>query len=184
MGMYSLRPSKEMSVLTYRQIALNHAVLYVGVHEDPPGSNRGELIDKWLRGAGVPVGNPWCMAFVHAMFKEAGLNIGGGASVGNFRDWARAHHWIWAKTGKPGDVVCYEWENDNWPDHVGFIHHVATKNSKIVHWNGVIEKVHKGDFITIEGNTAIGNDSNGGRVMYRARNPKLCQIVRIPGSPK
>jgi hypothetical protein len=169
--------------MTYRQIALDHATLYVGVHEQPAGSNRGPLIDQWLRAAGVPPGNPWCMAFVRAMFWEAGYKLGGGASVGNFQAWAKAKHYVWATVAKPGDVACYEWEHDNWPDHVGIVHHVATKNSRIVHWDGTIEPVRKGDVIAIEGNTAIGDDSDGGRVMFRARHPQLCKFARIPGSP-
>jgi hypothetical protein len=35
--------------------------------------------------------------------------------------------------------------------------------------------------IAVEGNTAIGNDSDGGRVMFRPRPQKLCRFVRVPG---
>src|SRR4051812_31270525 len=166
--------------MTYRQTALDHAAMYVGVHEVPAGSNKGPHINGWLKDAGVPPGNPWCMAFIHGMFLEAGYTLGGGASVGNFEAWARAHHYVWASVPKPGDIACYEWEHDNWPDHVGIVHHVAVKHSRIVHWDGTVEPVRKGDVIAIEGNTSIGNDSDGGRVMYRSRKQVLCTFARIP----
>jgi hypothetical protein len=54
---------------------------------------------------------------------------------------------------KPGDVVCYDWDGDGVADHTGLFDH----------WNG------GNDFVAVEGNTALGNDSNGGQVMERTR---------------
>lgn len=166
-----------------RLAALNEAVHYLGVHEVPPGSNSGPHITGWLHAAGVADHNPWCMAFVHAMFADQGVILAGGASVESFEDWGRKHGQL-VKFPEPGDVVCYDWNADNWADHVGIVHHLATRNGRIVHWDGQVEPTHKGDIIAIEGNTAIGNDSNGGRVMFRARDPKVCRFVRVPGNAK
>jgi hypothetical protein len=120
------------------------------------------------------------MAFVHAMFAEVGVHLGGGASVGNFEAWARKQGAM-VKIPKAGDIVCYDWNADRWADHVGIVHHICPKDSVIVHWDGTKEVTRKGDIIAIEGNTAIGNDSDGGRIMFRARKPSVCKFVRIPG---
>src|SRR5712691_10306265 len=91
--------------------AARRAVSLKGVSEQPPGSNRGREIDAWNIGAGVPVGSPWCMSFVHAMFKACGLTLGGWGSVGNFLAWADQHHYEVARPFR-GDLVCYFWDAD------------------------------------------------------------------------
>jgi hypothetical protein len=150
--------------------ALERSKRYVGVKEEPPGSNRGPLIDRWLRDAGVPPGNPWCMAFVRAMFRECGRILGGGASVGRFEQWAHEHGEL-VKRPFRGDVVCYRFDSDDWPDHVGLVDRVLA-----VRWLG-------GRFVgtirTVEGNTAHGNDANGGQVQVRYRSALRCTFARI-----
>ena len=72
-----------------------------------------------------------------------------------------------------GDLVCYRFDADNWPDHVGIIDRVL-----VVRWSG-------GQFVglarTIEGNTSAGNDANGGQVQIRYRwlaaNAKFIRLV-------
>ncbi len=49
---------------------LSIANKYVGVAEDPHGSNRGTLIDKWNQQSNVPVGSFWCCSFVSAVGRE------------------------------------------------------------------------------------------------------------------
>lgn len=100
---------------------------------------------------------PWCVVFVWWCFQQAGaaeLFYGGGktASCTALRDWAKQNgQWV---TGgyRPGDVVIYDWHDDGKPDHCG-----------------IIETVGGSTVVAIEGNTAIGNDSNGGEVMRRTR---------------
>jgi cell wall-associated NlpC family hydrolase len=112
------------------------------------------------------------MAFVHAMYQDAGLEIGGGASVGFFEDWARKRGYLTTAPMR-GDIICYRFDADNWPDHVGIV------------TEGVFGRFFKrfGMVRTIEGNTAVGNDDNGGRVMRRTRRISRCRFVRVPGSP-
>lgn len=119
-----------------RICALARASTYVGVREDPPGSNRGHLIDAWNRLAGVPVGSKWCMSFQHAMFLACGITLGGWASVGNFLAWAVANHYEVRRPFR-GDLICFEWEQDTWPDHVGQVEHVLAlrwRGSRFVGW--------------------------------------------------
>ena len=41
---------------------------YVGKREE--GNNSGEMVKRFLKSIGLGVGNPWCMAFVYAIFEE------------------------------------------------------------------------------------------------------------------
>jgi hypothetical protein len=37
---------------------------------------------------------------------------------------AQKHGW-WQPAGpQRGDLVCFEWEKDSWPDHIGIVEHV------------------------------------------------------------
>lgn len=157
--------------------ALDHARSYLGVKESPPGSNRGPLIDGWLRQAGVAPGNPWCAAFLSAMFAKAGrvLTFPNRASVGYFEQWARANGYLVARPLK-GDVVCYRFDGDDWPDHVGIVERVLA-----LRWR---DRVFVGWCQTIEGNTSsgvTGSQSDGGGVFRRRRWINRARFARIPG---
>lgn len=41
---------------------------YVGKKEE--GNNAGEMVKSFLKSVGLGTGNPWCMAFVYAIFEE------------------------------------------------------------------------------------------------------------------
>lgn len=147
------------------------------VKEQPPGSNWGPRVAQYLHSAGWSSPAPWCMAFMHWCFRQAGkvLIYPYPASVGFFENWANKNGYL---VNRPlrGDLVCYRFDADNWPDHVGIVSRVLA-----VRWRG-------GRFVgwvkTVEGNTSYGNDANGGRVMYRYRwmNART-RFVRIPGEP-
>ena len=157
--------------------ALDYARQYVGTKESPPGSNRGPLIDKWNRAAGVPKGSPWCMSFLRACFKLAGVTLGGGASVGFFEEWAVQHGELIVRRPFKGDVVCYRWDSDDWPDHVAIVEKVLA-----LRWRG---KAFVGWIQTVEGNTSAGvrgSQANGGGVYRRRRWVSRCKFVRI-GDP-
>jgi hypothetical protein len=62
---------------------------FVGTVENPPGSNRGELIDALNKAAGIPLGSPWCAAFATGMYHYCEKNpfaksIGSAVGV---KDW-------------------------------------------------------------------------------------------------
>lgn len=150
---------------SFREAALRAAVSDIGVTEHPPNSNWGPRVSQYLVAAGIHTPAPWCMAAVHFWFKEAGLDLKypNEASVGFFQQWANQHGYV-VHAPERGDVVCYQFDADNWPDHVG-----------------IVEKVDGGTIHTVEGNTAYGNDANGGQVMRRVRRISRCVFVRIPG---
>lgn len=151
--------------MTYREKALRIAEGELGVTEFPPGTNRGPRVNQYLAAADLGPGYPWCMAFVNWAYKQAGLDLEypNEASVGFFLDWAKRNGYV-VHAPQRGDVVCYRFDADDWPDHTGIV--VDASLTRIV---------------AIEGNTAYGDDANGGKVMHRTRQTARCAFVRIPG---
>ena len=60
------------------QKVINKAASYLGVHENPMGSNTdyGGPIDRWEAFWGMR-GEPWCNIFADAMYREAGVSDDG-----------------------------------------------------------------------------------------------------------
>jgi hypothetical protein len=155
---------------------LEQARLYLLVKEDPPGTNRGPHIDRWCKWANGLTGYPWCAAFVCGMIREAcGLIIPEPrrASVGFLEAWAKSIGHL-LKPGErpiPGDLICYRFDSDNWPDHIGIVDKVIA-----VRWL-------RGNFLgtvrTLEGNTSAGNDANGGQVQARWRSVPRSSFIRV-----
>jgi hypothetical protein len=134
----------------------------LGMTEDPPGSNRCPITAEFgLIG-------PWCMMAVSLAFKHgAGIILGddtpppwgywpgrGFAYVPAFEAWAKTRgYWEGVRTPDPGWVACYDWNGDGIADHVGIVKRY----------------LGGGRFLALEGNTGLGNDSNGGELMSRLR---------------
>lgn len=133
-----------------------------GYHERPAGSNK----TKYGKEYGMN-GTPWCAIFVWWCFKHAGaseLFFGGKktAYVPALADYYIAHKRIVKKThGKAGDIVFFDFDHNGNSDHVGFV------------W----KYLGNGWYKTLEGNTGVGNNANGGKVMFRKRH--ISQISRI-----
>lgn len=130
----------------------------LGVREWPAGSNRNPF-GAWYGEDGVP----WCAIFVSYCFAEgAGVILGRGhprgtacglASVVDLEEWLRTSgQWLGATEPRRGDLALFNWDGGV-PDHVGIVD----------------RRLAGGRFASIEGNTAVGNDSNGGEVMRRIR---------------
>jgi peptidoglycan hydrolase-like protein with peptidoglycan-binding domain len=126
----------------------------IGYKESPSGSNK----TKYGKAYGMD-GQPWCAMFVWWVFKEAGcseLFYGGkkNAYCPTIADYYIAKKQTVSKSkGEPGDIVLFDFNNNNSSDHIGII---EKRNSD-------------GTYTCIEGNTAVGNNSNGGQVMRRTR---------------
>ena len=162
--------------MTYREQALRIALREVGAKETPAGSNWGARVAQYLAAAGIKSPAPWCAAFVTWCFQRAGMTITtpGPASVENWEQWAAKAGYIAARPLR-ADLVCYDWNADNWYDHIGFVVKVLA-----LRWKGT---AFVGWVKTVEGNTSVGNDSNGGEVMIRYRWISNAKFVRIPGAP-
>ena len=63
-----------------------------------------------------------------------------------------------------GDIVLFDWNSDGRFDHTGIFK----------------EKISATKFKSIEGNTSLKNDSNGGEVMERVRDFKTAIFARKP----
>lgn len=126
----------------------------IGTKESPRNSNKV----KYAKEYGMN-GQPWCAMFVWWVFKKAGcpeLFYGGKKSAycPTIADYYIAkNQTVYKDEGKPGDIVLFDWNKNNSSDHIGII---EKKNSD-------------GKYGTIEGNTSLSNNSNGGQVMRRTR---------------
>jgi len=126
----------------------------VGQGEVPLNSNKTKY-GKWFGFDGVA----WCGMFVSWCYAQAGFPLG---NIGFSKGFAGCQTAVaYYKKNKKitafpesGDIVFFDWNADGRYDHTGLF----------VKW---IEP--NKTFETIEGNTAVGNDSNGGTVMRRNR---------------
>ena len=125
----------------------------IGTVESPKNSNKTKY-GKWFGFDGVA----WCGIFVSWCYAQAGSPLG---NIGFTKGFAGCQTAVanFKKAGKitkkpvAGDIVFFDWNKDGIYDHTGIF----------VKW---IDEDH---FETVEGNTAIDNDSNGGTVRKRIR---------------
>ena len=137
---------------------LSIAAWQIGVQESPANSNRVKYND-WYYGRSVSgSAYPWCVTFVEWVFDQAGYNLFRTASCGSLYNRYKVFSpkQIVTYGFKPGDLVLFDFSGKK----------TATQHI------GIVESVcGDGTLNTIEGNTGIGNDSNGGAVMRRKRSP-------------
>lgn len=115
-------------------------------------------------------GQPWCAYFQIYNFKKAGNNFlescPNPAYCPNLESWAKKHG-LWKLSGKPGDLVLFDWNSNKSPDHVGM----------------VIKKNSNGTYTTVEGNTSNASNGNGGCVQIRVRETRwILGFIRPPYS--
>lgn len=144
------------AAINRRAVAL--ALQEVGTTEHPPGSNEQRYGKEW-REDGVP----WCGLAVASWWRRAGHNITRELAllidyVPELVSLAKQKQYRltivhWTRV-KPGDAVAFDFDGGA-ADHVGLF----------LEW---IDK-KAGTFRAVEGNTGIGNNSNGGQVMVRTR---------------
>jgi hypothetical protein len=139
-------PAPGTSVLAGK--ALEIALGYEGVKELP--GNRGEFVDACLTMVGVPVGNPWCQAFVYRVYREASEALKVGNPVP--RVGGVLNHWRQTPGRKinkgkerpiAGDVLIY--------DHGKGLGHIAI----------LVQHNEDGTIRTVEGNTSLSGSRNG-----------------------
>jgi len=126
----------------------------VGQGEVPLNSNKTKY-GKWFGFDGVA----WCGMFVSWCYYQAGQPLG---KIGFTKGFAGCQTAVayFKKAGQvtntplEGDIVFFDWNNDGRYDHTGLF----------VKWIEVGKT-----FETIEGNTSLTNQSNGGQVMRRNR---------------
>ena len=129
----------------------------VGVTEYPPNSNNVKYNTEYY---GKPVSGsnyPWCCVFVWWVFKhQSKFILKKTARCTTLGEWFKDND-RWYTTPQVGDVVFFKFPTNNrWTNHVGIV------------------KSIKGNTIeTIEGNTSVNSDDNGGAVMIRQRTSNI-----------
>lgn len=136
------------------------AIAQIGVAEQPENSNTVKyntwFYDKVVKGKDFA----WCGTFVSWCFAQAGVQLpvidysrgfaGTNYAMNNLHKWGKKVDRFHVQKG---DVVFFDFQGDKRFDHTGIF----------------LEHVGENMFLCIEGNTSLGNDSNGGRVMKRTR---------------
>lgn len=129
------------------------ALAEIGTKESPANTNN-QKYGAWFGWNGVA----WCAIFVSWCYANAGFQLTGlgwpKGFAGCMDGVSRFTKLGWL-TNKPavGDIVFFDWNSDGRWDHTGI-------------FAGDIDGV---SFKTIEGNTSLTNQSNGGEVMERKR---------------
>jgi len=157
-------PTPPPSKGTLRSQALAKAITQIGIKESPAYSNVTPYT-KWYGMTG-----PWCAMFTTWSYEM----VGDSPSFVKGKNYAYVPYIVNdARAGRngltvtsspvPGDLVCYDWERDGTFDHVGLFEGWMSGSQ----------------FSAIEGNTATGNDSNGGQVMRRNRSTQSQTTVFV-----
>ena len=129
---------------------INLAEKYIGCNE-ADGSHR-QIIDRynahrpWARGHMMSYAEPWCDTFVSFLFICLNaVDLIGGTECGvewHVKLFQKAGIWIedGTITPLPGDIICYNWDDDTQPND-GYSDHI-----------GIVESVGGGKIVLIEGN--------------------------------
>lgn len=134
----------------------------IGTVEVPANSNKTKY-GKWF---GLD-GFAWCGMFVSWCYAQAGKQL---PKIGYLKGFAGCqtayayfvkNGWL-VSTPQPGDIVLFDWNGDKRYDHTGIF----------------VKKIDSDHFETIEGNTSMVNQSNGGQVMRRVRTYKTAIFAR------
>ena len=141
--------------------------LKLGVKEDPDGSNRSELIDKYTGFTGKDAkrkGPPWCAYFVSWCVNQGANGKGPFGTIGSAQNiglWAKKRGLALipgAATLRPGDIFIIA--RDDVHGHCGFVRQVAPGPG--------------GAIVTVEGNAGNAVRSHNRKVA------DLTTIVRLP----
>ena len=146
------------------QQLLDIARAELGTKESPAGSNN-VMYNTAYYGREVYDGLwdtefPWCVVFLWWCFRQAGAAelFYGGSKTASCRQLMAYHKRQAVTDYQPGDIIFYNFHGKTTAEHVG-----------------ICESAGGSSIVTIEGNTGVGNDANGGAVMRRTR--PLGQIV-------
>lgn len=149
-----------------RQTIIDTAAAENGTTEIPANSNLTKY-GKWYGFDGVA----WCAMFVSWVYDKSGHPLGKIDDAKGYRYCPSAYN-FWKTNNRittepqKGDIVLFDWTGDGKCDHTGIF----------VEW-----KTPGKSFLSWEGNTALGDDSDGGHVMIRTRNSGTVKAFVNPG---
>ena len=142
---------------------------YIGVEEQPRGSNRGPHINDFLAHVGLPPGHPWCTAFVSFCVHKAAQELG--------------MEMDFPKTGWTPSLLSYAKKKSRLitrneieagvKPRPGWIALFYYPNLQRVAHSGIVERyLPLGMVVTIEGNTNNDGSREGYKVCRRLRKLK------------
>lgn len=139
------------------QEILKVAVSQIGIKESPAGSNNVKYNTEYYGTAVRGSAYPWCVCFCWWIFKAAGAsNLFYGGKKTAYCPTVESYYKSigqWYSTPKVGDLVLFDFTGKGIAGHIG-----------------IVERVNAdGTITTIEGNTSISSNDNGGAVMRRTR---------------
>ena len=119
--------------------ALAVAQKEVGTKEVPMGSNWGPRVSQYLKAAGITFPAEWCAAFVTWCYDRVGKKVTfpGPALVQDWDNWAAKNGEVVSRPYH-GDLVTFDWNSDNWYDHIGIVEKVLAVHGR-VYWFRSIE---------------------------------------------
>lgn len=131
----------------------------IGVKESPANSNNVKY-NTWYYGKSVNgSAYPWCAAFVSWVFSQVDSTlIKKSVSCMDIGSWFKSNNQWKTNNPQPGDVVFFKFNtNSRWTNHIGLVESVNSD----------------GSINTIEGNTSVSSDDDGGSVMRRTRKSNI-----------
>ena len=136
---------------------LKTALNEVGVTEYPPNSNSVKYNDEYYGQKVSGTAYPGCCVFVWWVFAQHDpCLVKKTASCQDLGNWFNTQG-RWHSNPQVGDIVFFKFNtNDRWTNHVGIVKAI----------NGAVIE-------TIEGNTSVNSDDNGGAVMIRQRSSNI-----------
>lgn len=149
-----------------RQTVVDTAASQKGIKESPANSNKTKY-GEWYGLNGVK----WCAIFVSWVFDKSGHPLGfintakGYQSCQSGYNYWKAHNQI-TTNPQPGDIILFDWNGDGICEHTGIFAEWVEVGKTFRSW---------------EGNTSVGNDSDGGEVMLRIRNKSTVRAFVNPG---
>ncbi len=134
--------------------ALKVAITQLGVMEDPPGSNKGTIVNQYLASVALPPGLFWCAAFVYWCFDKAAIKLGKNNPL--FKTGHVITHWNKTTGKKILTVDAIDKPSLIKPGHIFMLNTGGSSGH-----TGIIEKVDGGFIHTIEGNSNNSGSRNG-----------------------
>lgn len=165
----SKQVSKPPAAASLPARALKVAITQIGVMESPPGSNRGPVVDEYLRSTGLDPADgsfAWCAAFLYWCFGQA---CRGNEANPLIRTAGVLKHWNRAVRKGIRKVTAAEALDNPALVRPGFIF-VIDSGGGFGHM-GLVESVQDGIMATLEGNTNDAGGREGVGVFRRERRP-------------
>lgn len=153
-------------MITYKKL-LKNCKKYIGTKEKPSNSNNVMFNTHFYGHTVKGSAYPWCCVFVWDMFRISGgsSQFCNGKKVAycpEVENYYKKNN-SWHKTGKVGDLCLMDFGKGR-ASHIGI----------------VVEVLGNGKYKTIEGNTSLDSNDNGGCVMYRIRSKSVIRGFARP----